>query len=62
MGGEHHRVKIGGEDLLKLIVRVECNCICRWLEEVRQLPACLCRDAPVTDRLQPVTDPIPGGR
>jgi hypothetical protein len=50
-------VKITGEDLLKLITWVDCNCVYRGLEEIRQLPARGCRDAPTINRLQPVSDP-----
>ena len=61
MSGEHHKVKIEGDDLRRLIAWVDCNCVYRGLEEIRQLPARHCRDAPAIDRLQPVTDPIPPG-
>jgi hypothetical protein len=56
MSGRHHDVKIEGEDLLRLIAWVDMNCVYRGLEEVRKLPAPLCRDAPAIDRLQPVND------
>ena len=61
ISGTHHGVKITGTDLLRLIAWVDCNCVYRGLEEIRKLPAPLCRDAPSIDRLQPVTDPpVPG--
>jgi hypothetical protein len=56
MTGKHNKVKIEGEDLLRLITWVDCNCVYRGLEEIRQLPARGCRDAPTIERLQPVTD------
>jgi len=71
-GGRHHDVKVAGEDLLRLIAWVDCNCVYRGEEEVRQIPdpdpgqfrgwtvpprTCT---APRIDRLQPVTDPRPG--
>jgi hypothetical protein len=60
--GKHNGVKIEGEDLLRLIAWVDCNCVYRGEEEVRQIPdppggRCKTRTAPVIDRLQPVTDP-----
>ena len=63
--GKHNKVKIEGEDLQRLIAWVDCNCVYRGDEEVRQIPdppsqgfpvpvkTCT---APVIDRLQPVTD------
>jgi hypothetical protein len=59
MSGRHNGVKIEGEDLLRPITWVDCNCVYRGLEEVRQLPSPLCRDAPKIDRLRPVSDPNP---
>ena len=56
MTGKHNKVKIEGEDLLKLITWVDCNCVYRGLEEIRQLPSRGCRDAPTIERLQPVSD------
>jgi hypothetical protein len=69
--GKHHDVKIDGEDLLRLIAWVDCNCVYRGDEEVRQIPdpppqvasqfpvPVRMRTAPRIDRLQPVTDPRP---
>ncbi len=65
--GNHHGVKIEGEDLLRLIAWVDCNCVYRGDEEIRRLPdppdpglpvRPRMRTAPVIDRLQPVTDPL----
>jgi hypothetical protein len=68
--GEHNKVKIEGEDLLRLTAWVDCNCVYRGEEEIRQIPdpdasrfagwtvpprTCT---APRIDRLQPVTDPL----
>jgi len=67
--GRHHGVKVDGEDLLRLIAWVDCNCVYRGDEEIRRLPdppdpglpvRPRIRTAPVIDRLQPVTDPLPG--
>ena len=70
MSGKHHNVKIQGEDLLRLIAWVDCNCVYRGEEEVRQIPdpdessfggwtvPPKTRTAPVIDRLQAVTDPV----
>jgi hypothetical protein len=67
--GKHHGVKIAGEDLLRLIAWVDCNCVYRGDEEVRQLPdppdpglpvRPRIRTAPVIVRLSPVSDPLPG--
>jgi hypothetical protein len=44
------------KDLLKLIAWVDMNCVYRGLEEIRKLPAPLCRNAPTIDRMQPVSD------
>ena len=69
-GGKHHGVKIEGEDLLRLSVWVDCNCVYRGEEEVRQIPdpdpknyrnwtvPPKTHSAPNIDRLQPVTDPV----
>jgi hypothetical protein len=66
--GKHHDVKVQGEDLQRLIAWVDCNCVYRGDEEVRQIPDPPDRiakrfpvpvktcTAPVIDRLQPVTD------
>jgi hypothetical protein len=56
MSGKHNRVKIEGEDLLKLVTWVDMNCVYRGMEEIRQLPARGCRDAPTIERLRPVSD------
>lgn len=68
--GKHHGVKVEGEELQRLIAWVDCNCVYRGDEEVRQIPdpppqvarrfpvpvkTC---SAPVISRLQPVTDSI----
>ncbi len=68
--GKHHDVKVEGEELQRLIAWVDCNCVYRGDEEVRQIPdpppqvarrfpvpvkTC---SAPVISRLQPVTDSI----
>ncbi len=70
--GKHNGVKIGGEDLQRLIAWVDCNCVYRGDEEVRQIPdpppevanrfpvpvkTCT---APKIARLQPVTDALAG--
>jgi hypothetical protein len=66
--GKHHQVKVEGEDLLRLIAWVDCNCVYRGDEEVRQIPdpppeiasrfpvPVKTRTAPEIDRLQPVSD------
>lgn len=71
MSGEHHKVKIEGDDLLKLIAWVDCNCVYRGDEEVRMLPdpepqiadrfpvPVKIKTAPVINRLDPVSDPKP---
>ncbi len=68
--GKHHDVKVEGEDLQRLIAWVDCNCVYRGDEEVRQIPdpplqvasrfpvPVKTRTAPVISRLQPVTDSI----
>jgi hypothetical protein len=75
-GGKHHNVKVEGEDLLRLIAWVDCNCVYRGEEEVRQIPdpdlasglwvswtvPPKTRTAPLIDRLQPVNDPPPAPR
>jgi hypothetical protein len=69
MSGKHYNVKIEGEELLRLIAWVDSNCVYRGDEEVRQIPdpdiggfpiPPKIRTAPVIDRLQPVTDALPG--
>lgn len=71
MSGAHYNVKVEGEDLQKLIAWVDCNCVYRGEEEVRQIPDPVdpkarplpvpfrTRTAPVIERLHPVTDAIP---
>jgi hypothetical protein len=66
--GKHHNVKVEGEDLQRLIAWVDCNCVYRGDEEVRQIPdpppaianrfpvPIKTRTAPRIDRLQPVSD------
>ena len=68
--GKHHDVKIDGEDLQRLIAWVDCNCVYRGDEEVRQIPdpppeiaarfpvPVKTRTAPKIERLQPVTDSV----
>ena len=68
--GKHHGVKIEGQDLLRLSVWIDCNCVYRGDEEVRQIPdpdpkayrhwtvPPRTHSAPNIDRLQPVTDPV----
>jgi hypothetical protein len=70
--GKHNDVKIEGEDLLRLIAWVDCNCVYRGEEEVRQIPdpdaaqfrkhgwtvPPKTRTAPIIDRLQPVSDEL----
>ena len=65
--GKHNNIRIEGEDLLRLIAWVDCNCVYRGDEEVRKIPdppagsrypvPMVTRSAPVVDRLQPVNDP-----
>jgi hypothetical protein len=70
--GKHHKVKVEGEDLQRLIAWVDCNCVYRGEEEVRQIPdppravansypvpvkTC---SAPRISRLHAVTDDIAG--
>jgi len=69
-GGKHHDVKVDGEDLQRLIAWVDCNCVYRGDEEVRQIPdpppeiatrfpvPVKTRTAPAIERLQPVTDSL----
>lgn len=69
--GKHNKVKIEGEDLQRLMAWVDCNCVYRGDEEVRQIPdpppevanrfpvPVKTRTAPVISRLHPVTDPLP---
>lgn len=71
--GKHHNVKVGGEDVQRLIAWVDCNCVYRGDEEVRQIPdpppdiakrfpvAVTTRTAPRIARLQPVTDALVKG-
>ncbi len=66
--GRHHNVSVGGEDLLRLIAWVDCNCVYRGDEEVRAIPdppaAIAARfpvpvrtqSAPRIDRLRPIND------
>jgi len=68
--GQHYKVKIDGDDLLRLIAWVDCNCVYRGDEEVRQIPdpppavagqfpvAVRTRTAPHIDRLQSVSDAL----
>jgi hypothetical protein len=70
--GKHNRVKVEGEDLQRLIAWVDCNCVYRGDEEIRQIPdpppqtarrfpvPVKTRTAPTIARLQPVTDPSAG--
>jgi len=69
--GKHNKVKVQGEDLLRLIAWVDCNCVYRGDEEVRQLPdpppsvasrfpvPVKVRTAPIIKRLHAVNDPPP---
>ena len=69
MSGKHHKVKVTGVDLRKLIAWVDCNCVYRGDEEVRRIPdpspgvaarfpvPVKTRTAPRIRRLQPVNDP-----
>jgi hypothetical protein len=71
MSGKHHKVKIEGDDLLRLIAWVDSNCVYRGDEEVRQIPDATAGvakrfsvapktcTAPIINRLSPVTDPEP---
>ncbi|MHC4200712.1 MAG: HzsA-related protein [Planctomycetota bacterium] len=71
MSGKHNKVKIEGEDLLRLIAWVDLNCVYRGDEEVRMIPdpdAAIAsrfavppkiRTAPRIRRLHPVSDPLP---
>ena len=71
MSGKHNKVKIEGDDLLRLIAWVDCNCVYRGDEEVRQIPdagesvarrfpvAPKTCTAPIIKRLNPVNDNIP---
>jgi len=71
--GKHHNVKVEGEELERLIAWVDCNCVYRGDEEVRQIPdpppevakhyplPLKTRTAPLIKRLQPVTDPVAAG-
>jgi hypothetical protein len=67
--GKHHNVNVEGEDLQRLIAWVDCNCVYRGDEEVRQIPdpppeiakrfpvPVKTRTAPQIERLQPINDP-----
>ena len=67
--GKHHKVKVEGDELRRLIAWVDCNCVYRGVEEVRQLPdpppeianrfpvPVKLHSAPVISRLTPVNDP-----
>ena len=69
--GKHHNVKVEGEDLQRLIAWVDCNCVYRGDEEVRQIPdppaqtanrfpvPVKTKTAPHVERLQPVSDKLP---
>jgi len=71
MSGKHHKVKIEGDDLRRLIAWVDSNCVYRGDEEVREIPdadagvakrfavAPKTCTAPIINRLSPVTDPKP---
>jgi len=73
MSGKHNKVKIEGDDLLRLIAWVDSNCVYRGDEEVREIPdatpnvaarfpvAPKTRTAPIIKRLSPVNDNIPTG-
>jgi len=66
--GTHHKVKIEGEDLRRLMAWVDSNCVYRGEEEIRMIddyPAgadfpvpFLIKNAPRIDRLQPFNDVI----
>lgn len=67
--GKHHKVKVEGDELRRLIAWVDCNCVYRGDEEVRQLPdpppevasrfpvPVKLRTAPIISRLHAVNDP-----
>jgi hypothetical protein len=69
--GKHNKVKIEGEDLQRLMAWVDCNCVYRGDEEVRQIPdpppnianrfpvPVKTKTAPVISRLHAVTDTLP---
>ncbi|MBT3199229.1 MAG: hypothetical protein HN350_04875 [Phycisphaerales bacterium] len=71
MSGKHHKVKIEGDDLLRLIAWVDANCVYRGDEEVRHIPdsgenvtkrfavAPKTKTAPIIERLHPINDPKP---
>ena len=71
MSGKHNKVKIAGDDLLRLIAWVDSNCVYRGDEEVREIPdatpkvaarfpvAPKTRTAPRIKRLNPVNDTLP---
>lgn len=64
MSGDHYGVKVDGEDLQRLLAWVDCNCVYRGDEEVRQIPdpprprgwavPPLVQTAPNIDRTQPI--------
>ncbi|MBI5832841.1 MAG: PD40 domain-containing protein [Armatimonadetes bacterium] len=64
MSGTHYGVKVEGEDLQRLIAWVDCNCVYRGDEEIRQIPdpprppgwavPPLVQSAPVIDRTKPI--------
>jgi len=74
MSGKHNKVKIEGDDLLRLIAWVDSNCVYRGDEEVRQIPdsgesvarrfpvAPKTRTAPIINRLSPINDPEPADK
>jgi len=69
--GKHNKVRVTGEDLRRLIAWVDCNCVYRGDEEVRQIPdppsgrgsrfpvPVKVRTAPRIKRLHAVNDPPP---
>ena len=71
MSGKHNKVKIEGDDLLRLIAWVDSNCVYRGDKEVREIPdsgasvaarfpvAPKTRTAPIIKRLNPVNDTLP---
>ncbi|VGO13591.1 hypothetical protein PDESU_02148 [Pontiella desulfatans] len=70
--GTHKNVKIEGDDLRRLMAWVDANCVYRGDKEIRMIPDPVgpefdrfavrptIKNAPVIDRLQPVTDNIDG--
>jgi hypothetical protein len=71
MSGKHHKVKIEGVDLRRLIAWVDSNCVYRGDKEVREIPdvessrtrrfpvPMKIRTAPIIKRLSPVSDSLP---